>query len=182
MLDPVLLTWLKDVGIATAILLVLGRIMVQLVQAAIEFFRGVREDNRERNRQVQALLAINQAIAGQMALTREAIERSAHSSERQEQAIQSNVDEVATLQEQLVSGLDRSRAVMADEVAALHRELAGMERLDTKLDQTRTSLASALQQVLDRLDELGSQIQATRADILHSLEQAVETRLDTPVK
>jgi hypothetical protein len=100
--DPTLLNWIKDVGIATVTLAV----MFKLVQAAIEFLRGIREDNQERNRQFETLLTINERIAGEMELTRQAIERSTHSSEQQDRAIRSNTEGIDVLRLDIVARLD----------------------------------------------------------------------------
>src|SRR5258708_15969630 len=105
-MDPLILNWLKDVGIATATLLVLGNVMARLLQSTIEFYRGVREDNKERNKQFATLLGINEAIAGQMDLTRQAIEHSARSSVEQDHAIRSNTEGMDTLRLDIVTRLD----------------------------------------------------------------------------
>lgn len=69
------MNWLKDISIALAVLLVLGRVMFTLTQTAAEFLRGLREDNKERNQHFEMLLGINQSIAQQTELTRNAIEQ-----------------------------------------------------------------------------------------------------------
>jgi hypothetical protein len=102
MLDLTLLNWLKDVGVATVTLLV----MFKLVQASIEFLRGIREDNQERNRQFELLLNINKSIADQMELTRQAIEHSTHSSEQQDSAIRTNTEGLDALRLDIVLRLD----------------------------------------------------------------------------
>ncbi len=128
-MDPVLLNWLKDVGIATVTLLVLGKLMAELLRSTVEFYRGVREDNQARNEQFETLLNINQAIAGQMALTREAIERSARRSEQQDRSIRSSVEGLTALRADLASGL-----------TALGQQIIGARQdiLDS-LEQVRTA-------------------------------------------
>jgi hypothetical protein len=104
-MDPVILNWLKDVGIATVTLLVLGKIMAELLHSTIEFYRGVREDNQARNEQFETLLSINQAIAGQMELTRQAIDHSTRRSEQHDRTIRSSVEVMTAMRADLTSGL-----------------------------------------------------------------------------
>ncbi len=126
-MDPGLLNWLKDVGIASATLLVLGRIMFLLLQVTSEFYRGVREDNRARNRQIEELLATNKAIAGQMVLTRHAILRSTRASEQQDSAIRANAEEVAALRTDLAAARQEILSSL-DEFRAAHRSPVDSQR------------------------------------------------------
>jgi len=114
-MDNLLLNWLKDVGIATAALYVLGRLMLQLLQVTVEFYRGVREDNRARNRQIEELLATNKAIAGQMVLTRRAIIRSTRTSLQQDSAIRANAEEIRALHEDLAEARREILEALGDE-------------------------------------------------------------------
>ncbi len=168
-MDLTTLTFLKDAGIGLAALLILGRIMFSLVQAAVEFFHGLREDNKERNGHFAMLLATNQAIAGQMELTRQAIERSAKRAEAQSEAIQANTTEVAGVR-QAVGRLTQELEPLG---AALDRDLKGPG------EDFGAQLTQATHQVIDSLSQKVDDAQENVAGALQTAMQPVLTKLDT---
>jgi hypothetical protein len=123
--DPGTLNWLKDVGIATVTLLVLGRLMSVLLQSTMAFYEGVREDNKERNEQFETPLSINQASAGQMALTRQAIEQIGPISEQQAATVRTSV---AALQGSLTTAFGVLSTQMTDTRQDILDSLAQLSR------------------------------------------------------
>src|SRR5579859_1459360 len=70
-MDLTVLNWVKDAGIGVVVVIVMGRVIYLLAEAAIIYLKGLREDNKERNAQFARLLGMS---AGEMELTRKAIE------------------------------------------------------------------------------------------------------------
>jgi len=164
-MDLTLLNWVKEAGIAVVVVIVMGRVIYLLAEAAIIYLKGLREDNKERNAQFARLLGMS---AGEMELTRKAIEHMTRSH-------RGLGGEVASLGERLVEG-DTLLRLKVEQTA---RE--AVADLTQKLDHSQThiirSVVEALQPALDKLDELGSQLAEARADLLDAFEKAVQDKL-----
>jgi hypothetical protein len=163
-----LLNLVKDIGIGAATLLILGRVLFKLVQAAIEFFQGLREDNQARNSHFATLLAVNQAIAGQMELTRQAMERQQEGAAHQIEALRANTATLGTLQQAVVHDVEAVRLQIEEGVSLLHKD---HDRITMQLaDLSRTLV-----------DNLAQQFDATKDTIAEIVEMAlspVQSQLD----
>jgi hypothetical protein len=95
------LNLVKDASIGGIALLVLGRILFLLGNVATTFLSEIREDNKARNEQFKLLLQINQAVAGQIELTRLAIERHGESTTQQEALLRASIQDLTRLCEEL---------------------------------------------------------------------------------
>jgi hypothetical protein len=95
------LNLVKDASIGVIALLVLGRILFLLGNVATTFLGEIREDNKARNEQFNLLLQINQAVAGQIELTRLAIERHGESTTQQEALLRASIQDLTGLCEEL---------------------------------------------------------------------------------
>lgn len=184
-----LLNLFKDIGIGAATLIILGRLMVKLVQAAIEFFHGLREDNQARNSHFATLLAVNQAIAGQMELTRQTLERAHEHDLRHLDALHAHTVELSAVRQEMTKGFDAARlqsvedmAVIEDQHDAFASQLADMSRdvvsslavqvgaADTHIVET---VHTAMTPVLQRLDGMRLDLAEMRQAILDGLEQLI---------
>lgn len=114
------MNWLKDISIALAVLLVLGRVMFTLTQTAAEFLRGLREDNKERNQHFEMLLGIHQNIAQQTELTRSAIEQQTASLHPLLEAVKALERQVTHAESTLLRAIERRSA--SDEAASASPE------------------------------------------------------------
>jgi len=193
-LDSITLTFIRDVGIAGAVIVVLGKAMGKLAQTYTEFAAAMREDNQQRNAQIKTLLDINQSIAEQMALTRSSLEHLTTQGAAQEEDIAHLEQGVVAVPGQLreeLKPLGESLREVAQVVEELDEKLEGQEQrtatqlheaarsvvqqVSTQLDTTHTEIVTEVQQaltpLLDKLDTLDSQIRQTRQDIAGFLEQ-----------
>jgi hypothetical protein len=164
-MDLTLLNWIKDFGVGVVGLYVMGRVIYLLAEAAIVYWKGLREDNKERNEQFAKLLSIN---ADEVQLTRKAIEHMTRSH-------RSLIGEVASLGERLVE---------EDNQLQLHLDMTTREAVDDlkeKIDDSQTHILlevrQALQPALDKLDELEGHLADARVELLAAFEKAVQTRL-----
>src|SRR5579859_2127448 len=88
--------------------------------------------------------------------------------------------EVASLGERLVEGDTLLRLKVEQTAREAVADLT--EQIDHSQSHIIRSVVEALQPALDKLDELGSQLADTRADLLEAFEQAVQAKLsDGPV-
>ncbi len=134
-IDPELLNLAKDVGIGLVALLVLGKIIFTLVQAVQEFLEGMREENVARNKHFEALLEINQAIASQIELTRQAIERESESNARQDKAIQASLAEIAALHQDLTKGFEAAQGQLDETERAILDAFERVAKADNRTEQ-----------------------------------------------
>jgi hypothetical protein len=160
-MDLTLLNWFKDAGIGILAVYVMGRVFYALAEGAILYWKGLREDNKERNAQFAKLLGMS---AGEMELTRKAIEHMTRSQ-------RSLGSEVTGLGERLMEGETHLQ---------LHLEQITREAvadLSEKLDHNQNHIVQEVARALDKLDKLGDQLADTKVDILEALEKVVQDKL-----
>lgn len=187
-------TFLRDVGIASAVIIVLGRAMWKLAQTYSEFASTMREDNQQRNAQINTLLDINQSIAEQMALTRSSLEHLAQQGAAQGADLLDLQQGVTAVPVQLHEELEPLGASLRDVVQAVealdgklverHQQAqsdrqalaeGAVQQLSTQLEATHTDIVADMKQallpLLEKLDSLDGQIRQTRQDIAALLAQ-----------
>ncbi len=180
--DPVALNWLKDIGVAAATLLVFGRVMYLLVEALVVFFRGVREDNRERNVQFGMLLNTNQAIASQMELTHQAIEQGMQAGERHTEAMRASTAELAAMRHDMDKGFSVARNYLVEHLqpfdVALDEmvdEVANLVTHITQEFQKDGQLQSTTQQ---SISGLSTQLDAYQVSVIAAIVETLQPALD----